>query len=199
MILKLDVGRVRSLWFAGSRNWYVYAGNSPVIYLDLDGLRYKGWGSWDKNGNHAKMGSNPRKDIYYKILGVCLARKYLDKYENSDIAWEKSRTARDNSPYNEELRNAEHYLYAFTSVNKGLYLDYYNVRVPSGIGSWFFMTFVLTPGYSTMKYGSNILGDYTSYDDSFRVSRATMDELASGYAGGHDGLDKNFKNNCECE
>jgi len=58
---------VEPLGFAGSRNWYVYAGNDGVNYLDLDGLRYTDYGGQNGNSgygpNWGKLGKSLFKDF----------------------------------------------------------------------------------------------------------------------------------------
>ena len=68
-----EVGRwtsVEPLGFAGSRNWYVYAGNDGVNYLDLDGL---------DEFNHGELISN-NKIIHNLSKLDKFAIKMLQKY-----------------------------------------------------------------------------------------------------------------------
>jgi len=73
---------VEPLGFAGSRNWYVYAGNDGVNYLDLDGLRYRGWGNWDKNGNHVKLGHIGNSSL--GILSNTIFSRFVKHYFNGN-------------------------------------------------------------------------------------------------------------------
>jgi RHS repeat-associated protein len=158
------VSRDPILFEGGQFNLYAYVANDPVNQRDPSGLA---------------------------ATGVCLAKQYLDKY--GDEAWSRSRGDRNVNEragnFTEELRNAEHYLYA-------------NQESQDSLGGLAEM-YVLTAGYSGVKAISNGAGAVSQFlggknFSPFRGSPATWDEFAAGIEGANDGYFGGGGSACDC-
>ncbi|WP_395857912.1 RHS repeat-associated core domain-containing protein [Cystobacter fuscus] len=147
----------------GQFNLYQYAFGDPVNRMDPTGL----------------------------VSGRCLARDYLKKYGRA--AWMQSRIDRDKREgqgnFSEELRNAEHYLYA-------------QEQVTNNSNDWGTMH-LLTVGYSAVKAAANAGGHLMDAlglgnPSPYRGTPATLDELLDGFAGANDGL-FGLPSDCGCK
>jgi hypothetical protein len=161
------------LFAGGDTNLYGYVLGDPVNWIDPLGLA---------------------------AYGVCLAREYINKYGNPETAWEAVYRDRVKEGMSlEELKNAEHYLYAYYMVEDNSY-------------NWG-LFYALTWGYHEYKFWINAgykaryyLNEMFGFEDSTPISPfahtpPTFDEFLSGIQGSNDALNEIFSpsyEECEC-
>ena len=142
----------------GQANLYQYVFSDPINMIDPSGLA---------------------------ALGVCLARDYLDRFGDPDAAWQEAYNDRlREGMHLEELRNAEHYLWANNQVSQNSY-------------NWGPML-VNTTGYHALKFWTNVSDYWLDFGSPFEHTNPTFDELRAGYEGANDALFDWGDSKCGC-